>query len=133
VRFSVIIPTRNRAAYLQHCIQSCLTQEESADEILVCDNSSPEQAAHTQRVVNDFSSFNVRYLPPDARPLNMTDNWNRAIQAAVGDYVTVLGDDDGLTPACIRCLPLGMGLLSLAMLQVPQPRWKGVHTASWQL
>ena len=102
MRFSVIIPTRNRAAYLQHCIQSCLTQEESADEILVCDNSSPEQAAHTQRVVNDFSSFNVRYLPPDARPLNMTDNWNRAIQAAVGDYVTVLGDDDGLTPACVR-------------------------------
>ena len=102
MRFSIVIPTRNRPEYLRHCLRTCLAQEESADEILVCDNSSPEHAAQTERVIIDAGSAVVRYMPPDGRPLNMTDNWNRALSQVTGDYITVLGDDDGLLPACVR-------------------------------
>lgn len=102
MRFSIVIPTRNRPEYLRHCLQTCLAQEEAADEILVCDNSSPELAAQTERVVIESGAAVVRYLPPDGRPLNMTDNWNRALSHVTGDYVTVIGDDDGLLPACVR-------------------------------
>ncbi len=102
MRFSIVIPTRNRPEYLRHCLRTCLAQEEPADEILVCDNSSPEYAADTRRVVADSGSAVVIYLPPDGLPLNMTDNWNRALSHVTGDYITVLGDDDGLLPACVR-------------------------------
>jgi len=32
----------------------------------------------------------------------MTDNWNYAIEQSSGDYITIIGDDDGLLPWCVR-------------------------------
>jgi len=102
MRFSIVIPTRNRAAYLRHCLITCLAQDEPADEIVVCDNSTPEHATQTAQTVADLANDRVTYLPPPSAPLNMTDNWNRAITSATGDYLTVLGDDDAILPACVR-------------------------------
>lgn len=100
-RFSVIVPTRNRPETLRHSLETCLNQDFDDYEILVCDNSDPEPAAKVAEIVAGASSPRVRYLAPE-RPLAMSANWERALGGAHGEYVTVLGDDDGLMPYALR-------------------------------
>jgi glycosyltransferase involved in cell wall biosynthesis len=96
--FSIVVPTRERAATLGPCLQTCLTQDFDDYEVVVCDNfSSPP----TCQVVQGFTSPRIRYLRTD-RPLAMSANWEYAVSEARGEYVTVLGDDDGLMPYALR-------------------------------
>jgi hypothetical protein len=91
-RFSVVIPTRERAHTLRHCLKTCLDQDFTDYEIIVCDNhSSPA----TREVVAEANSPRVRYVRAP-EPLAMSHNWELALSHAEGEYVTVLGDDDGL-------------------------------------
>jgi glycosyltransferase involved in cell wall biosynthesis len=97
-RFSVVIPTRERAGTLRHSLRTCLDQDFDDYEIVVADNAS---SPATKQVVDEAASPRIRYLRSD-RPLAMSANWERAVAAARGEYVTVLGDDDGLLPFALR-------------------------------
>lgn len=91
-RFSVVIPTRERSELLRVALQTCLDQEFDDYEIVVCDNcSSPA----TRAVVEEFASDKIRYFRSN-ESLAMTANWEKALSHARGEWVTVLGDDDGL-------------------------------------
>jgi glycosyltransferase involved in cell wall biosynthesis len=93
-RFSVVIPTRKRADTLRFTLQTCLNQAFDDYEVVVCDNcSSPA----TKEVVGSFSSPRIVYHRSPT-PLCMRDNWNLAYGVARGDYITYIGDDDGLMP-----------------------------------
>ena len=97
-KFSIVIPTRQRHETLSVTLQTCLWQEGTDFEIVVCDNhSSPE----TLQVVESFGRAEIRYVRAP-RPLAMYENWNLAVSKAVGEYVMVLGDDDGLLPNALR-------------------------------
>lgn len=98
VRFSVVIPTRERAETLQHALRTCLDQEFDDYEVIVSDNfSSPA----TKEVVDAASSPKVRYVRT-AGPVAMSNNWEFGVSHARGDYVIVIGDDDGLLPHALR-------------------------------
>jgi glycosyltransferase involved in cell wall biosynthesis len=97
-RFSIVIPTRNRPETLRHALATCLDQDFDDYEIVVCDNSDSDA---TLKVVEAANSRRIRYLP-SGRPLAMTANWERGLSEAHGEYVTVLGDDDGLMPYALR-------------------------------
>jgi hypothetical protein len=93
-RFSVVIPTRERADTLRWALQTALDQDFDSYEVVVCDNhSSPA----TREVVDAAASPRVRYVRAP-RPLAMSANWELAVGQAEGEFVTVLGDDDGLLP-----------------------------------
>jgi hypothetical protein len=97
-RFSVVVPTRERAQTLPFTLRTCLDQDFDDYEIVVCDNhSSPA----TRAVVESFGSPRVRYVRAP-RPLAMSDNWELAVAAATGEYVTVVGDDDALLSHALR-------------------------------
>ncbi len=97
-RFSVVIPTRERADTLRWSLRTALDQEFDSFEVVVCDNhSSPA----TREVVEAANSPKVRYVRAP-RPLAMSANWELAVGEARGEYVTVLGDDDGLLPFALR-------------------------------
>jgi len=78
---------------LKYALLTCLNQQNFDDyEIIVCDNcSSPE----TRETVESFESEKIKYIRSD-RPLAMSRNWELAISHAEGEYVIVIGDDDGL-------------------------------------
>jgi Glycosyl transferase family 2 len=97
-RFSVVIPTRERAPTLRYCLRTCLDQDFDDYEIVVCDNcGSPA----TREVVDEAASPRIRYLrSPEV--LSMSSNWDLAVAQARGDYVLVLGDDDGLLRHALR-------------------------------
>jgi glycosyltransferase involved in cell wall biosynthesis len=96
--YSIIIPTRERADVLHFAIRTVLKLTRSNYELIVMDNcGSPE----TRQVVEAFASPNIRYFRSPRR-LSMADNWERGLDQAAGDYITFLGDDDGIMPDALE-------------------------------
>ncbi|WP_184059755.1 MULTISPECIES: glycosyltransferase family 2 protein [unclassified Paraburkholderia] len=96
--FSILLPSRNRLELLKHAVDSVLAQNERNLEIIISDNESSENYVEYVRTI---TSVPVRYIRGDS-PISVTDNWNRALKAATGDYIVMLGDDDALTPGFIQ-------------------------------
>ncbi len=93
-RFSVVIPTRDRAATLRYALRTCLEQDFDDYEVVVSDNQG---GPDTRAVVDEAGSPKVRYVrSPEL--LSMSSNWELAVSRARGEYVLVIGDDDGLMP-----------------------------------
>lgn len=121
IRFSIVIPTRNRADTLFYAIESCLAQQFDNFEVIVCDNCS---SAATKEVVGRFKSVKIKYVRSD-RPLAMCDSWELAVEHASGEYVIVIGDDDGLLLHSLYEIDRLLTLLRLKAL-----RWDRVYY-SW--
>ena len=84
-RFSVVIPTRNRAALTRIAITSVLRQTYSDWELVVADNSQDEE---TGAVVAEFDDDRIRYVR--SGDLSMCENWEFAVEHARGDYLCLL-------------------------------------------
>jgi hypothetical protein len=98
--FSVVIPTRERAATLRSTLLACLAQDFDDYEIVVCDNCSSTQ---TREVVEAIDSPKIVYHRSPVA-LSMRDNWNLAYSLTRGKYVTYIGDDDSLMPFAFSTL-----------------------------
>jgi glycosyltransferase involved in cell wall biosynthesis len=92
--FSVVIPTHDRLKLLADGIETIRRQNGANWELVVFDNASADPIADFVRGLGDDR---IRFERSDEF-LPVTDSWNRAIDLARGDYVILLGDDDGLTP-----------------------------------
>jgi hypothetical protein len=97
-RFSVVIPTRERTETLRHTLQTCLRQDFDDYEVVVSDNG---RTSATRDLVRDLADPRVRCVHTP-RPLAMSDNFEYAVDHARGEYLLVIGDDDGLVPFCLR-------------------------------
>jgi len=98
--FSIVIPTRNRANLLPNALQSALEQSDHDYEIIVSDNNSTPE---THEVVRNLRDDRVRYFRVD-RTLSMPDSWEFALSRAQGEYVTILSDDDAVSPTLLERL-----------------------------
>jgi len=98
MKMTVVIPTRERCATLPFALRTCIEQDYADLEILVSDNASRDDTA---AVVATFHDPRIRYVNTGTR-CSMTRNWEFALQRVTGDYVTFIGDDDGLLPGAVR-------------------------------
>ena len=99
-RFSIIIPTRQRADTLPFAIETALAQTHSDFEVVVQNNGN-DQA--TNDCVAKFASPRI-VLNCSADILPMAENWEAALATSSGEYVAFIGDDDGIMPdACAIC------------------------------
>jgi len=92
--FSVVIPTHNRLHLLRDAIETVSRQTWRNWELVIFDNASSDPIGDH---IESLKDQRIRYSRSD-NFLPVTDSWNRAISAARGDYVILLGDDDGLIP-----------------------------------
>lgn len=99
-KISILIPTRERAPTLGPCLETCVAQEYANLEILVSDNAS---GPDTRDVVAKFTDARIRYFRQDAR-ISMRQNFEFLIGRATGDYVIMIGDDDGIMPGAISAI-----------------------------
>lgn len=99
-RFTIIIPTRERAATLKHSLATVTAQDFPALEILVSDNFSSDDTA---AVVAANPDKRIRYLNTGRR-LSMSHNWEFALGHATGEWIGYIGDDDGLLPGALTRL-----------------------------
>ena len=93
-RFTIIIPTRERAATLEHALRTVTDQAFASLEIIVSDNASTD---NTRAIVEANGDPRIRYLNTGNR-ISMAHNWEFALGHARGDWVGFIGDDDGLLP-----------------------------------
>lgn len=95
---SIIIPTRNRGALLQATLASACANAPEDVEVLVADND--DRGAPPIQAPDGRTSVLSR---PEA-PLPMSENWERALDQARGEWVMVLSDKYHLLPGAIAGL-----------------------------
>jgi glycosyltransferase involved in cell wall biosynthesis len=95
---SIIIPTYNRAEYLDRAVQSALSQTYNNIEVIVVDDASTD---NTAQVVRSFESEKLRYIRNEEN-IGAPRTRNRGLQEANGEFVNFLDDDDELLPTKIH-------------------------------
>ena len=90
MRFSLVIPTRNRLDLLKFAVTSVLKQEYTDWEVIISDNASSEDI---EGYVNSLNEPRIKYSRSE-KYLSITESWNRCIDLSTGDYVIMIGDDD---------------------------------------
>ena len=95
---TVLIPTRERADLLVHCLKTVAAQPYERLTILVSDNCSRD---HTPQVVEAFGDRRIRYLRTPRR-MGMSEHWEWALGHVEPGWVGIVGDDDGLATNCIE-------------------------------
>lgn len=93
--FSVVIPTYNRAGFIARTLDSVLAQTYPHYEIIVVDNCSTDGTA--EAVAPFVAAGRVRFIRHD-RNYERARSRNTGMDAASGDYVTLLDSDDLMYP-----------------------------------
>jgi glycosyltransferase involved in cell wall biosynthesis len=93
--FTIAIPTYKRPELLENALISALNQVEIDDyEIVIVDNDYSSSA--TEKIVEKNLNENVYYFKNE-KNIGLFGNWNRCIELAKGEYITILNDDDWLS------------------------------------
>jgi hypothetical protein len=92
MKISLCIPTRERADCLAACLRNVTSISDPDLEIIVSDNASTD---HTSAVVAAFTDPRLTLIRTSRR-VSQRQNFEHAIEAASGDYVMVIGDDDAV-------------------------------------
>lgn len=95
---SIVIPTKNRQRYCLSAIQSILNLNNPDIQIVIQDNSTNENLRN-QIPQLDSRILKYSYIPG---VLSFVENFNNAIDAADGEYLCIIGDDDGINPEIVR-------------------------------
>lgn len=89
VKFSIIIPTYNRANLIGITLKSVLSQDYSDYEVIVVDDGSTD---NTEDVVKSFGENNITYIKTNNRERGAARN--TGAESAKGDYLYFLDSDD---------------------------------------
>jgi hypothetical protein len=101
VKVSVLIPTRDRLDYLRQAVESVRRQPGDVPfEVVVSDNASEQDV---RGYVEGLGDERVRYVRTSG-PVPVTDNWNNALEHSTGDWIIMLGDDDGLLSGALPAI-----------------------------
>ncbi len=93
--FSVVIPTYNRAAFIEATLQSVLKQTYPHYEIIVVDNASTD---NTEELLQEYlRSGKIKFIRHDQN-YERARSRNTGMAAARGDFVTLLDSDDFMYP-----------------------------------
>lgn len=127
-RFTVVIPTKNRAEYLKQTLRTCSAQDYDNLVVVVSDDGSTD---HTVDVVLDATRQDprIRYMKNGMNP-GMRDNFEFALNQAEPGFVMALGGDDGLMPGGVTGMrdilrDTGLELLSWASPLFTYPGVRG--------
>lgn len=97
VKFSICIPTHNRAQYLAQALQSVMAQNYRNIEVVIVDDGSTD---NTEEVVKSFSELPIRYYYQEKSGAPVARN--RLIREAQGEYIIWLDSDDMLYPNIVE-------------------------------
>ena len=97
VKFTIIIPTRERADVLVHSLHTVVAQDYEDLTIIVSDNFSQD---NTKQVVDSFHDPRIKYINTGRR-VSMSHNWEFALSHVKDGWVSIIGDDDGLMPGAL--------------------------------
>jgi glycosyltransferase involved in cell wall biosynthesis len=96
-KVSIIIISYNQEKFIADAIISAVRQDYANCEVVACDDGSSDK---TQQIIYDLhKQYPAKIVPLlNAKNLGITGNCNRALGAATGDFVALMGGDDILYP-----------------------------------
>lgn len=97
-RFSIILPTYNRAQLIARAIKSVINQTCKDFELIVIDDGSTDD---TEKVVKSFSSLNIWYERL-SRNKGVNAARNKGLDLSKGEYIVFLDSDDELLPDALK-------------------------------
>jgi glycosyltransferase involved in cell wall biosynthesis len=112
-RVTVGVPTYNRAESLARALESVLSQTYADLELVVSDNASTDGTPATCATFAERDKRVRAVRQP--KNVGLTENFNRLLGEATGEFVMVLADDDWLEPTyvetCLGALDADPGLV----------------------
>lgn len=96
VKYSVCVPTYNRAAFIKEAVESVVKTCSSDLEIVIVDDGSTDT---TSEIIASLADPRVRYIRKEHT--SAPDTRNRCIAEARGEYIIWLDSDDAFTPGLI--------------------------------
>jgi len=93
-KVTICVPTYNGERHLRETLESVASQNGVHLEIIIADDSSSDSSLN---IAEEFASrcpeHQWRLIRSESRH-GIADNWNACLQAATGDFVKVIGQDD---------------------------------------
>ncbi|WP_346993498.1 glycosyltransferase [Alteromonas gracilis] len=86
---SFVLPTRDRPDLIYKCLSFLKAQECEDFEVIIADNSVVESCEEKVACFLKDTRFQYKKAPSS---LSMPDNWDFAIENAVGEYITVINE-----------------------------------------
>lgn len=93
MKFSIVIPTYNRAAFLSKTIESVLAQTHTDWEMIVVDDGSTD---NTKEIVAQYNDERITYIYQ--KNAERSAARNNGISCAKGDYICFLDSDNLMLP-----------------------------------
>lgn len=127
IRVSIVVATKDRYDTLFDCIDSLLLNYDCDDvEIVVHDNSARPR----------IEDFNARFgerrnllYDHDPTPVSQSENYEHGVARARGEFVTMIGDDDGVAGGLLAMVEwMDRHRLDAFFPGCANYRWPGVTT-----
>ena len=96
---SVVIPTRNRAEYAFGAVKQVLSSGDADLQLVVQDNSDDDSLSRMCAPYLADPRLTYNHCP---EKLSFVDNFSEGVALAEGEYVCLLGDDDGINPELLE-------------------------------
>ena len=107
---TIAIPTYNRLNYLKEAVASALTQTYPNVEVLIGQDPGRDGLDESIQAWSLVVSRNPKvHYQSNSRNLGLAGNWNALADAAQGEYLTIIGDDDRLLPNFVEQLVQAIG------------------------
>ena len=93
---TLVIPTLNGSDYIRETVSSALSQDYANLDILISDNGSRDETLELVRSVTKGDA-RVRFRRNEAT-VPIYTHFNQCVDAARGEFLTILDDDDTISP-----------------------------------
>lgn len=95
---SILIPTKNREEFAVQVVQHILEVKDSRFQVVIYNNSDTN---HLQTLLSEsLEDSRVKYCF-NSDLLSFVDNFSLGISNCDGEFITIIGDDDGINPFII--------------------------------
>ena len=95
---SILIPTKNREEYAIKVVSNVLKINDDRLQVVIQDNSNSKGL---EGVLSPFfKDLRLHYFYND-KVLSFVENFSLGIGNCTGEYITIIGDDDGINPRII--------------------------------
>lgn len=95
---SIVIPTKNRQRYCLSAVNSILAINSDKIQIVIQDNSNENTLMSMLPELKDPNKLKYIYSQDT---VSFVKNFNDAIANSDGEYICIIGDDDGINPEII--------------------------------
>jgi len=123
---SIVIATKNRVPYCINAIDTILSFPDNDFELIIQDNTDNlELKTYIESNISD-KRLVYNYTPP---PFSSIDNFNAAIGLSIGEFVCLIGDDDGVIPEILKIArwASSKGIDSVCSTALVSYGWPGVY------